>query len=414
MRENPEDSKARLSKKNFDSSLIDNVLALDKEKRGLLQEVEQLQAHRNAVSKLIPTLSGDERERQIGEMHVVKESLAELEGKLAAHDAELHNLLLMIPNPPVDDVPFGKDETENVVVRTVGEKPVFNFKPKDHMELAAQHDLIEGEAAAAMSGSRFYYLKNDLVLWEFALVQFVLNKLVSKGFTPILPPVLVKEPAMFATGFFPADRSDIYHVNPEDDDLYLVGTGEVPLCMLHADTIMDEGQFPKRYVAFSTCFRREAGSYGKDTQGIMRVHQFDKLEMFSFCHPDKSEEEHKFLLSIEEEIMSELGFHYQVVNICGGDLGAPAAQKFDIEVWIPSQERFRELTSCSNCTDFQARRSNIRYKTEAGPQFAHTLNGTAVAMSRTLLALMENGQQEDGTIVPPDCLKPYLFGASKK
>ncbi|MEK7547619.1 MAG: serine--tRNA ligase, partial [Patescibacteria group bacterium] len=247
-----------------------------------------------------------------------------------------------------------------------------------------------------------------------------MHKLVSKGFSPIIPPVLVKEEAMIATGFFPADRNEIYHVNPKSesnpdgDDLFLVGTAEVPLNMIHYTEILEEEKLPLRYCGFSSCFRREAGSYGKDTAGIFRVHQFDKIEMFSFCHPDKSEEEHEFLRGIEEEIMQELGFHYQVMNICGGDLGAPAAKKYDIEVWIPAQNKFRELTSCSNCTDFQARRSHIRYKNKKGQNlYVHTLNGTAMAMARTLVAIIENNQNKDGTVTIPEILQPYLGGRTK-
>ncbi len=219
---------------------------------------------------------------------------------------------------------------------------------------------------------------------------------------------------MYATGFFPADRNEIYHVNPEDDDLYLVGTSEVPLTMLHAKEILDKEKLPIRYCGFSTCFRREAGSYGKDTAGIIRVHQFDKIEMFSFCHPDKSEEEHELIREIEEEIMQELGFHYQVVNICGGDLGAPAAKKYDIEVWIPTQEKFRELTSCSNCTDYQSRRSKIKFKNQEGKnENLHTLNGTAIAIARTLVAILENYQNADGSVTIPEVLQAYMGGRSK-
>jgi seryl-tRNA synthetase len=245
---------------------------------------------------------------------------------------------------------------------------------------------------------------------ELALINFVMNKLVNKGFKPILPPLLVKEKAMIATGFFPADKNEIYRVNPEEDDLYLVGTSEVPLCMLHAGQTIDAEKLPLRYVGFSTCFRREAGTYGKDTHGIIRVHQFDKIEMFSFCHPSKSEEEHELIRSIEEEIMTELGFHYQLMDICGGDLGAQAAKKYDIEAWIPTQERFRELTSCSNCTDFQARRAGIRYKEGKEKGFLHTLNGTAVAMARTIVTILENYQQKDGTVEIPEVLRGYMGG----
>lgn len=408
LREKPEEIKKALKKKHVDSAKIDIVLNIDKQKRRLTQEVEDLQSKRNKASKEIPQLKGVEKESRLKEMQSIKEQLAEREPKLKKLDEDLSAILVTLPNPPLDSVPEGKDDTENKVIKTHGTPRKFDFEPRDHMMLGTALDMIDTETAAEMSGSRFYYLKNQAVLLEFALVQFILNKLVAKGFTPIIPPVLVKEHAMFATGFFPADRNEIYHVNPQEDNLYLVGTAEVPLAMLYADKVIAAEKLPLRFVGFSTCFRREAGSYGKDTQGILRVHQFDKLEMFSFCHPDKSQEEHELIRSIEEEIMQDLGLHYQVVNICGGDLGAPAAKKYDIEVWIPTQQKFRELTSCSNCTDFQARRANIRFKDEKGNRFVHTLNGTATAMTRMLIAIMENYQTKDGGFEVPACLKKYL------
>ena len=409
LRAEPEKIKKALKKKHVDPTSVDNILSLDAEKRNISKEVEDLQAKRNKVSKEIPKLKDEEKAKMLAEMQYVKERLAELEPKLKKLDDDMNSLLVMIPNPPLESVPEGKDDSENKPIKTVGKPPEFDFEPRDHMELGKINDWIDMETAGSSSGARFYYLKNDAVLLEFALVNFVITKLMSKGFAPIIPPVLVKESAMYGTGFFPADRNEIYHVNPEDDDLYLVGTAEVPLCMLYANKIIQGGELPKRFAGFSTCFRREAGSYGKDTKGILRVHQFDKIEMFSFCHPDKSEEEHELIRAAEEEIMSELGFHYQVLNICGGDLGAPAAKKYDIEVWIPSQKKFRELTSCSNCTDFQARRSGIRYKDENGNNIAHTLNGTACAIGRTLIAIMENYQKSDGTIEIPKVLRPFMM-----
>ncbi|MBP9718748.1 serine--tRNA ligase [Candidatus Gracilibacteria bacterium] len=410
LRETPEEIKNALRKKHVDPVMIDNLVSLDKEKRSLGMQLEELQAKRNKASKEMPSLSPEQREKMKPEMQFLKEQLGEIEPKVTKLEDEIKQLLLQIPNPPLESVPAGKDDSENVSIKTVGKKPEFSFAPRDHMELAKLNNMIEMEAATKMSGSRFYYLKNMAVMLEFALVHFVMNKLVKKGFTPVIPPVLVKEHAMFGTGFFPADRSEIYHVNPEDDDLYLVGTAEVPLCMMYADQVIPAEQLPLRFVGFSSCFRREAGSYGKDTAGIMRVHQFDKIEMFSFCHPDNSEAEHEMIRSIEEEIMSDLGFHFQVLNICGGDLGAPAAKKYDVEAWIPTQNKFRELTSASNCTDYQARRANVRYKDETGNHFVHTLNGTATAMARTIIAIMENYQQADGTIAVPEVLKKYMFG----
>lgn len=398
----------------------DKIVQLYEQRNELLQKLEALRARQNAVSKEIPNAQAEEKAKLLAEMSTSKEEIKTLEPEIAQLENEIDQLAFEIPNPPLDSVPDGEDETFNVVVKTHGEKPKFNFTPKDHIELGKSLDLIDIERGTRSSGTRFYYLKNEAVLLEFALVQHILHKLVSKGFQPIIPPVLVKEEAMFATGFFPAARNEIYHVNPkteenpENDDLYLVGTSEVPLNMLHYTEIIPEEKLPIRYCGFSSCFRREAGSYGKDTAGIIRVHQFDKVEMFSFCNPDKSEEEHELIRSIEEEIMSELGFHFQVLNMCGGDLGAPAAKKYDIEVWIPTQEKFRELTSCSNCTDFQARRSKIRYKAENGKnEYLHTLNGTAIAIARTLVAILENYQNEDGSVTIPEILRSYMGGRDK-
>lgn len=414
--ENPEKIKKALAKKQFKGDL-DGILKLDERRRGLLFESENLKAEQNKISKEIPKAQGEDKTKLMEQSKELKEKMKALEATLTEVQADLSAQAMMIPNPPLDSVIDGKDDSENKPIKTVGKKPEFDFKPLDHMELGKKHDIIDIERGARMSGARFYYLKNEAVMLEFALLQFVMQKLMSKGFKPVIPPVLVKESAMFATGFFPADRNEIYQVNPkstenpDNDDLYLVGTSEVPLAMLHADEILEQDKLPLRYVGFSTCFRREAGSYGKDTQGIIRVHQFDKIEMFSFCDPAKSEEEHELIRSVEEEIMSDLGFHYQVLDICGGDLGAPAAKKYDVEVWIPTQEKFRELTSCSNCTDFQARRAQIRYKDSEGKKhLVHTLNGTATAMGRTIVAILENYQQKDGTIMIPEVLRPFMFG----
>ncbi|MBI2464305.1 serine--tRNA ligase [Candidatus Peregrinibacteria bacterium] len=414
IRQNPEAVKSGIKKKGRDPKLIDNILVLDKEYRELLVNVEELKSLKNKASDEIAKSPKDQRQKLIDTMQDVTKKEKNLEEKMKKVKEELDAMMIELPNPPLESVPEGKNENENKVIKTVGEKPSFDFKPLDHMALGERLNLIDIENASKTSGTRFYYLKNEAVLLEFALVQFVIGKLIKKGFSPIIPPVLVQEKAMFGTGFFPADRNEIYHVNPrsetnpDGDDLFLVGTAEVPLCMLHYDSILANEKLPLRYAGFSTCFRREAGSYGKDTKGILRVHQFDKIEMFSFCDPKKSEKEHELILSLEEEIMKELGFHYQVVLICGGDLGAPAAKKYDIEVWLPGQQRYRELTSCSNCTDFQARRSNIRYKTAKGNEILHTLNGTACAIGRTLIAILENYQNKDGTVTVPEVLRSYV------
>ncbi len=392
---------------------IDKLLELDEKHRAKIVEVEEMRAKKNEVSKAVPTLADSEKQAKIKEMQ-------ELDSKLSAAEEELNKIFVQLkaladqaPNPPHKSVPEGESDEENEVIKTVGDKPEFDFEPKDHIALGEDLDIIDLETGAKTSGARFYYLKNEAVLLEFALIQWLLKKYTEKGFTPVTVPMLVKEEMMYATGFFPAEKNEIYHVNPDDDDLYLVGTSEVPMAGLHMFNPLSSTDLPKRYIGFSSCFRREAGSYGKDTKGILRVHQFDKLEMFSFCHPDKSWEEHEYLLNIEEEILGELGLPYQVVNICGGDLGAPAAKKFDLEVWIPTQGKYRELTSCSNCTDFQTRRGGIKFRGESGSHLVHTLNGTAMASTRTLIAILENYQQSDGSVKIPTVLVPFMNGITE-
>ncbi len=404
--ENPGLIKQGAAKKNVKVE-VDKIEELYKKRNESLAQAEKLRAEQNTASK------GQMDDEKIAKMKKIKEQIKSLEPEIEKLEKELEELALVVPNPPLDSVPEGKDEEDNEVISTHGEKPEFDFEPKDHIQLGKDLDIIDIERGTRTSGARFYYLKNEAALLEFALLQFVVHKLNAKGFSPVITPTLVKEEAMYATGFFPAERNEIYNVNPEDDNLFLVGTSEVPLTMLHATEILDEDKLPTRYCGFSTCFRREAGSYGKDTAGIIRVHQFDKIEMFSFCHPDKSEEEHELIREIEEEIMQDLEFHYQVVNICGGDLGTPAAKKYDIEVWIPTQNKFRELTSCSNCTDFQARRAKIRYKKDGKNLYAHTLNGTAVAIARTLVAILENNQNADGSVNIPEVLQPFMGGKTK-
>lgn len=408
LRENRALYEAGFKKKYVDIN-IDKLLELDMDYRENLHEVEAMRAEKNEVSKLIPTLTDKDRDAKIKEMKELGDKLDKKEDELNKFFVQLRELADQAPNPPHESVPEGKEDEDGEVIKTVGEIPKFDFEPKDHLELGSLLDVIDMESAAEASGARFYYLKNELVLIEFALVNWLMHKYVGKGFTPVTVPALVREKMMYATGFFPADKNEIYEVNSDDDKLFLIGTSEVPLAGLHMGKPVT-GDLPKRYVGFSPCFRREAGSYGKDTKGILRVHQFDKMEMFSFCHPDKSWEEHDFLLSIEEEILTELGLPYQVVNICGGDLGAPAAKKYDCEVWIPTQEKYRELTSCSNCTDFQARRGGIKFKDEKGTHLLHTLNGTAMASTRTLIAIMENFQQKDGSVLIPKVLHDYLPG----
>lgn len=388
---------------------IDELLQVDEKRRALITDVESLRAKRNQLSQQMK--GGKPDAATIEQSTKLKTELSEKEASLQELEQQFKALIIQVPNVMHESVVFAPGEEGNTVVKTVGERPEFTFDIKDHQEIGESLDLIDMETAAEVSGSRFYYLKGDLVLLEQALVSWIMNLLVGKGFTPVSVPTLVREHMMEATGFFPAERNEIYSVNPGEDNLFLAGTSEVPLTGLHILKQLKESDLPKKYVGYSTCYRREAGSYGKDTKGIFRVHQFNKLEMYCFAHPDTSWEIHEEMLAVEEEILSSLGFHYQVVNIGSGDLGAPAAKKYDCEVWIPSQEKFRELTSCSNVTDFQARRANIKFKGSNGQsQLVHTLNGTAMASTRTLIAIMENYQTEDGHIRIPSVLQPYMGG----
>ncbi len=391
---------------------VDVFLELDARRRELQTRVEAVRAERNAAAKAIAEAkaAGADTSAPIARQAELKDQQAGDEAALSAAEAEIGELMLRIPNLPHPSAPIGQSDEDAALVRTHGEQPQFGFEPRDHLALAGPEGLglIDTEAGGRVSGSRFHYLLGDLVRLEFALVNWGLDKLGGKGFTPVSPPVLVKEQAMYGTGFFPDTEQQVYSV--AGDDLYLVGTAEVPLASLIGEAILAEDTLPRRFVGFSSCFRREAGAAGKDTRGIFRVHQFDKLEMFSYCHPDRSWDEQEFLLAIEEEIAQQLGFHYRVVNIAAGDLGGPAARKFDIEVWLPGQGRYRELTSCSNCTDYQARRLGTRFRPAGGkPQFVHMLNGTAITSSRTLLALIEYGQQADGSVATPPAL--HAFGA---
>ncbi len=342
----------------------------------------------------------------------LKSELKELEPQLTELDERRDELLASLPNIPEPEAPDGETEEDNVTLREVGDRPDFDFEPVDHLDLAQRHGWIEMEAAANTSGSRFAYLMGDLVMIEFALVRFAMELIRGEGFEPTVPPVLVRERALFGTGVFPGDREMIYEV--PTDELFLVGTSEVSLASLHADQIMELSDLPKRYGGFSTCFRREAGAAGRDTRGIFRVHQFDKVEMFSFVEPEASHEEHERLLAIQEGILGALELPYRVVDVAVGDLGAPAARKFDCEAWIPSQERYREVTSCSNTTDYQARRLSARYRPSQGesPEPVHTLNGTAVAVGRTLIAVLENRQRGDGSVELPVALQE--FGAPER
>jgi seryl-tRNA synthetase len=380
----------------------------------LLPEVEERRALQNRASEEIAAAKREGRDAEplIAEMREVSGELKRLQAELAEVESALGELNAALPNLPDPEAPDGDTEDDAVALREVGERPQFDFEIRDHLDLGLEHGWIEMEKAGAASGSRFAYLLGDLVLVELALIRLAVDLVAGEGFVPVAPPILVREEPLYGTGFFPGEREMIYEV--ARDELFLVGTSEVSLAALHAGDIMAADQLPRRYCGISTCFRREAGAAGKDTRGIFRVHQFDKVEMFSFVEPSESKSEHERLLAIEERILTELEIPYRVVDIPVGDLGAPATRKFDCEAWIPSQERYRELTSCSNTTDFQARRLGCRYRAAEGesPLHVHTLNGTAVAVGRTLIALIENRQEEGHAFSLPEVL--HTYGAPKR
>jgi seryl-tRNA synthetase len=374
---------------------IDELLELDEKRRRLLPQIEELRGRRKRGG-------GDPEEAR-----ALREQIKSLEQELSSIDAQIERLLASLPNLPDPSVPEGDSEEDAEILREVGAIPEFGFEPRDHLDLGTALGVIDMESAARASGSRFAYLKGDLVRVEFALVRLALDTVEPEGFVPVVPPVLVREEPLFWTGFLPTDRAQIYEI--AGDDLFLVGTSEVSLAALHAEDLLAEADLPIRYAGFSTCFRREAGAAGRDTRGIFRVHQFDKVEMFSFVRPDESTAEHERILSLQERILQALELPYRVVNIPAGDLGASAAKKYDLEAWLPGQGRYRELTSCSNTTDYQARRMRCRYRPEGAksPQPVHTLNGTAVAIGRTIVAILENFQRADGGVEVPSALRAH-------
>jgi seryl-tRNA synthetase len=397
---------------------LDELLGVDERRRELNTRTDAIRAEQNKLSAEIEEAAraGNTDDPKFKELRdsssALKSELKDLEPQLAELSEMRDELLASIPNLPDPEAPDGETEEDNVTLREVGEKPAFGFEPLDHLDLSQRHGWIEMEAAAETSGSRFAYLIGDLVMVEFALVRLAIERVRAEGFVPTVPPVLVREQALYGTGYFPTEREMIYEI--PRDNLFLVGTSEVSLASLHADQIMEASDLPKRYAGFSTCFRREAGAAGRDTRGIFRVHQFDKVEMFSFVEPGSSREEHERILAIQEGILSSLEIPYRVVDIAVGDLGAPAARKFDLEAWIPSENRYREVTSASDTTDYQARRLSSRYRAAQGesPEPVHTLNGTAVAVGRALIALLENGQREDGSVDLPAALQE--FGAPER
>jgi seryl-tRNA synthetase len=386
--------KLNLKRRNLDIDLKE-VTALDEIRREMRFEAEKLRSEQKSLGKQIASADDKTKKELLDQASRLSEKVKELFEKVDAADKNFMDIWIKIPNLISATSPDGTSDKENFEIKKYGEILDID-KPKDHLEIAESLGLIDVQKASEVSGSRFSYLFGDLVKIEFSLVLWAMQKLSDKGFKPTIPPVLVRENALYGTGFFPDDAEQVYEI--PNDDLYLVGTSEVPLAALHSNEILDTGALPIRYAGFSTCFRREAGTYGKDTTGIFRVHQFDKVEMFSFCDPEKSEEEHEFILSVEEELLQALEIPYRVVDVCAGDLGSSASKKYDIEAWIPSQQTYREVTSCSNTTDFQARRLNIRGKTDGTTNVLHTLNGTAIAVGRILIALIENNQTEDGKV----------------
>ena len=404
LKTNTEAIEENIRKRDLDIDL-DKLKLLDESRRALKFESEKLRAEQKKLGKDIASASEKEKVILLEKAEKISDKVKSLSEETQQKDEEFFDSWIKIPNIVNSSSPVGKTDEDNKEIKKVGEPQ--NIKnPMTHLEIGENLGLIDVERASKISGSRFSYLFGDLVKIQFNLVSYTLNKLSEKGFNPTIPPVLVRENALFGTGFFPDDSDQVYEV--QNDDLFLVGTSEVSLAALHTDEIIDMKNLPLRYAGYSTCFRREAGTYGKDTSGIFRVHQFDKVEMFSFCDPEKSNEEHEHILAIEEEILKDLEIPYRVVDVCTGDLGASAAKKYDIEAWIPSQQKYREVTSCSNTTDFQARRLNMRTKNEDGNTILHTLNGTALAVGRILIALLENNQQPDGSVMFSDDLGQIL------
>jgi len=401
LRENPDIVKKKLQDRGAKID-IDKIINLDKARRGLIQEIEDLKAEKNKLSQKTGNSIQVTRGKEI------KEKIKTLEPELEKIGKEFNDLMLKVPNLPLDDVWVGKDERDNKVVKKWGQPKAGQPKPKDYLVLAEKLDIIDVDRAAKVAGSRFGYLKGGAALLEFGLIQLVLDVLMEEKFIPIFPPVMIKPEMAAGMGYLEqTGDEEAYFI--EKDKLYLIGTAEQSLGTMHANEIFLEKDLPKKYCAFSTCFRREAGSYGKDTRGILRVHQFDKFEMFIFSRPEDSIKEHKLLLSLEEKLMKLLEIPYRVVQLCTADLGAPSAATYDIEAWLPGQNEYRETHSTSNCTDFQARRLNIRYKTKDGKtNFVHTLNGTAFAMGRAIIAIIENYQQKDGSIKVPKALQKYI------
>jgi seryl-tRNA synthetase len=406
LREEPDRVAAALARRGFDASAVQRLRDLDERRRELVAGVDAARAEQRAASASIGKASPDERPGLIEAASQHKQRVADLEAQLDAVVAEYDGAFAVVPNLPHPEAPDG-EEGDGVVLRQVGERPTFDHEARDHVELLERPGALDLARGAKVSGARFAFLVGDGALLELALVRYALDVAMAHGHVPVIPPVLVREPAMYGTGFLPTDEQQIFLTR--DDDYYLVGTSEVPLAAMHADELLDPDDLPIRYAGYSPAFRREAGSHGKDTRGIFRLHQFEKVEMFSFTHPDESDAEHERLLAIEEEIFAGLELHYRVVDIPVGDLGASAARKYDIEAWLPGQDDYREVTSCSNTTDYQARRLKARIRVADGDNvLVHTLNGTGLAVQRAIIAMVEQHQRPDGSVRVPERLRPYL------
>lgn len=409
IRSNPDLVKDVIKKRNLKLDL-NEFLEIDREKLDLIIKVDELRALKNKVSKEIPTLSNEERPSKITEMKKVWDELVLLEERQKQVEIEWKNLYYKIPNLLDSTAAIWDTDEWNTIEKTFLEPTKFDFEAKEHWEIWEKKWWIDIDKWSEVSWARFWYLKWDLVLLQFAIINFVVSRLMSKGFEPILPPVLVREQAMFGTWFFPAWEDGIYSVNPWEDDLFLVGTSEVPVTSYHCNQTLDLEK-PKMYVAYSPCFRREAWSAWKDTRGILRWHQFDKVEMVVFCKNDESKAMHDFMVWVEEEVRQELGIPYNKMNICSWDLGNPAMKKYDLEAWMPGQKKYREVTSCSNVWEYQSRRLWIKYRDSNWDlQYVHTLNGTVSAIWRCLIAIIENYQTADGDVIIPEVLVPFMWG----
>ncbi len=404
LRHQPDVLSASLERRGIEID-VDGLVELDARRRTVRITAEELRAEQKNAGKSIAQLEGEEREAAIAAAGELAERYKAALAEADALDARFNEQWTALPNLTDPTAADGLTDEDNEEVTRWGDTPDAEWL-KDHVDLGETHGFLDIERAAKLSGTRFGALLGPMVRLEFALVQYAFDHLEPHGFVPVAPPVLVREQALYGTGFFPGDREQVYAV--EADDLYLVGTSEVSIAGMMADEILDQDSLPLRFAGFSTCFRRESGTYGKDTRGIFRVHQFDKVEMFSFCEPERSQDEHDFLLEREEELAQGLEIPYRVVNVAAGDLGASAAKKYDIEAWFPGQGRYREITSTSNTTDYQSRRLKIRYRSGEGNRLVHTLNGTAIAVGRWLIAIVENHQQKDGSIAVPEALLPYV------